>query len=846
MTRRDTTPQRLPIDDVVPEILDRLANERRIVLRAPTGAGKTTRIAPALLDAGLAGDRAVVLLEPRRIAARAAAARIAHERGTELGKEVGYHVRFDRRASRDTRILVVTEGILLRMLQDDPFLEQVGAILFDEFHERRVDSDLALAMVQKLRRELRPEMPVAVLSATIAVEPIAAWLDDAPIVTSEGRSYPVEIEYRTAGAPSEEAAVVDAVADVLPRTRGDVLVFLAGVGEIRRTRRELQGLAANADCDLVELYGSLPAAEQDVVLQPGERRRIVLATNVAETSVTLPGVTAVVDSGLHRVMRRDAARGLDRLVREPVSKASADQRAGRAGRLEPGLCRRLWTAAEHAARPDHDDPEIRRVDLAGSVLQLYAWGESDVTSFAWFDPPQREALDDAVSLLRRLRALGDHGLTNVGKQLAKIPAHPRIGSLLLAGIRLGHGERAAIAAALLSERNPFVNVASRTARAAGACDLAEGIDAFESNRGDREARRTIRRVSDQLLRAARDAGQGTASPVAHARVSIDPDTAIRRALLEAFPDRVARRRDGDERRGRLVGGRGVRLAPTSTVLEGPLFVCVDIDSGRPGDPEAFVRLASSIEREWLPPDAVTSSVDVMFDEDRRRVVARRRTRYEDLILEEAPAPLPDDDRTSSLLVEAILREPEPLTWFANRELDDFVTRIRCLREWVPDLELPACDDEAIAAALPELVRGCRSFEDLAKVDAVSILRGQWPFEIVRAVDRLAPERLEVPSGSRIRLTYEVGKPPVLAARIQELFGLADTPRIADGRVPILLHLLAPNHRPQQITDDLRSFWDGAYVEIRKELRRRYPKHAWPEDPWSARAERRPQRKKPRG
>src|SRR5262245_39469499 len=423
----------LPIDAVLPELLAALRAHSCAVLRAPTGAGKTTRVPPALLDAGLAGTGAVVMLEPRRVAARFAARRMAEERGTELGGEVGFQVRFERRASRATRILVVTEGLLVRRLVDDPLLEGVGVLVFDEFHERSVDTDLALALARRVPPEARPDLRLAVMSATLDAGEIARWLGDSPVVTSEGRLHPVTIEHAEREDPRPlPAQLAGAVARVLERTGGDVLAFLPGVGEIRRAREELGGLAARRGLDLAELYGDLPLEEQDRALRPGPRRRVVLATNVAETSVTVEGVTAVVDSGLARVARYDPGVGLDRLALERISRASAEQRAGRAGRTAPGLALRLWTEREARSMAERNEPEIRRVDLAGPALQLLAFGECDLAAFPWFEPPSGAALERALELLRHLGALDSRGLTARGRALAKLPAHPRLGALLLA------------------------------------------------------------------------------------------------------------------------------------------------------------------------------------------------------------------------------------------------------------------------------------------------------------------------------------------------------------------------------------------------------------------------------
>ncbi|MFL6289795.1 MAG: ATP-dependent helicase HrpB [Thermoanaerobaculia bacterium] len=807
----------LPVDEALPELLAALREGNAAVLIAPTGAGKTTRVPPALLRIG----GRIVMLEPRRIAARAAARRIAEEGGWRLGEEVGYQVRFDRRAGPATRILVVTEGILVQMLQGDPFLEGIGTVIFDEIHERSLHTDLSLAMTRRVQREVRSDLRIVAMSATVDPGPIAAYLD-CPVIRSEGRLHPVEIRHSDLPVPA-------AVRHALKETSGDVLVFLPGVGEIERTAEALSELA------VFPLYGDLPAEQQDEVLRPLDRRKVVLATNVAETSITVEGVTAVVDGGQVRRLRYDPATGLDRLELGKISRASADQRAGRAGRLAPGLCLRLWPAWEHATLPERETPEILRVDLATPALQLLAWGESDLAAFEWFEAPDPAALASALLLLRRLDATDDQGVTGTGRLLARLPVHPRLGRLLIEGHRLGHPREAALLAALLSERDPF----PRTPRGAGPrrssrSDLLDRLDALEGNWNEERlnagAARFVLKARDQLF----DAARRELGPAPQARQP--RDEALLRALLAAYPDRLARRREPRSPRAVMVGGRGVRLAEESTVLDPLLFLCIDLDA-RPT--EALVRLASEVEPEWLPPERLRTSVDLEFDEERERVAAWKRTRFDDLVLYETEVPVED---AGTFLAEAAATRLDRALALDDPEVAGFLARVRCLREWMPELGLPAFDEDQLRELLPALTAGRKSFAELRRAPLLPVLEGSLSHEQLRAVERDAPERLEVPSGSRIKLVYEPGKPPVLAARIQELFGLAETPRVAAGRVPVLLHLLAPNQRPQQVTHDLKSFWENTYPQVRKELAGRYPKHAWPQDPWNARPERRPGRR----
>lgn len=835
----------LPIDEVLPQIVATLREHSSVVLRAPTGAGKTTRVPPALLDAGLLGERRVIVLEPRRVAARAAARRMAFERGGQLGEEVGYQVRFERKWCERTRILVVTEGTLVRMLQDDPFLDSVAAIVFDEFHERSLDTDLSLGMVRRVQQTVRPDLKMVVMSATLGVAAVSAFLGNSPIVASEGQLFPVEISYEPhSDSVPMGVAVARAAEGLLHAARsGDLLVFLPGQREIREAARELEPLAREHDLLVMPLFGELPSEQQDAALQRQAKRKIVLATNVAETSVTVDGVTVVIDTGLSRQLRFDPNVGLDRLELLPISRASAEQRAGRAGRQQPGLCLRLWNEASHRARPEHTPPEIQRVDLAGPVLQLKAWGESDVLAFPWFDPPRAESVAHAESVLRRLGTLDSTGMvTELGAALAKLPVHPRLGRLLIEGVRLGQPDRAALAAALLSERDPFESQAGRphhggAASQSDVLDRVEALEEFERTgreatthgRLHRGAAQFVAQTKEQLLRLVRSSAfrRPDGEPSKGGTTS---DVALLRALLAAFPDRLAKRREANSPRAVMAGGRGVKLAPGSRVKQSDLFLCLDVEGS---GSEALVRVASAVERSWLPDELLTVGTDVFFDEPSGRVQARRRVCWDDLILEESPAPLPDDDSVARMLAEAATAH-----WDDVRPKDDspaacVLARVRSLRDWLPELNLPAFDDAQLQSLLPSLCLGRRSLTDLQNAPWVETIQAALTPTQWQAVEREAPTHWTVPSGSRIALEYELGRSPILAVRIQEIFGLRETPRVARGRIPVLLHLLAPNYRPQQVTDDLPSFWANAYPIIRGELRRRYPRHPWPDDPLTA-------------
>ncbi len=840
----------LPIDAVLPELMQRLAEANSVVLRAPAGAGKTTRVPPAVLDAGLAGAGQILMLQPRRVAARAAARRMSHERGTRLGEDIGYQVRFDEQVTSRTRIRVVTEGILLRMLFDDPYLERLGVVVFDEFHERSLASDLALGMVRRIQQTIRPELKIVVMSATLAAEPIANYLGGCPIVESLGRTYPVEISYlKSADLRPIHLQAADAAASVLDRRDGDVLVFLPGVGEIRKTQQELESRVKNVA--IMPLYGDLPAEQQDAVLTPSERRKIVLATNVAETSITVDGVTAVVDSGLARVPTFEPNIGLDRLELKKCSQASADQRAGRAGRTAPGICLRLWDERSHGLRSQFEEPEVRRVDLAGTMLQLWCWGERDVANFPWFEAPRAEAIENAVTQLRRLGAIDEHDVTPLGREIARFPVHPRLGRLLIEGQQRGCVQRVALLASLLSERDPFFRNSGPQQNSTGPRTIHAARHRSNSDTLDR-----LCAIEDFAREGKKDCAFGTVNmnaarfvlkaanqfldmlPRREGESRDESDDAVMQSLLAAFPDRLARRRAPRDKRGLMVGGRGVKLDVRSAVDDGDLFLCIDVDAGQT---DATVREASLVKREWLDGALLQTRDDLFYHPSNKRVAARRRTYWDDLVIEEATAQLPKSERVGEVLFEALSPQLETLIP-RDGEIGEWLLRAQCLSRWRPDLNLPAFDDDYLRGVLKSLCQQYSSVDELRKAPWLDYLKAELTMPQQQAIQNDAPERIQVPSGSHIKLAYELDRPPILAVRIQEIFGMLETPRVAGGRVPVLMHLLAPNHRPEQITEDLRSFWQNTYPQVRKTLKIRYPKHAWPEDPLTALPEARPKKR----
>ena len=844
--------QSLPIDPLLPQLVQSLRDNSRLVLRAPPGAGKTTRVPAALLDANIAPSKRVLVLEPRRIAARSAAAFVARERGKRVGDEIGYRVRFEQQGGAATRLWFLTEGVLGRQLARDPYLEGVGVVVLDEFHERHVHGDIALAVVRELQETVRPDLRLLVMSATLDTDRLAAFLGDCPVVTSEGRAYPVQIEHEAA---SDDRPLAGQVAGAFRRLLasstddgGDVLIFLPGAAEIRRSAAEIAPIAAQHQCDLVLLHGDLPLDAQQRAIRPGPRRKVVLSTNVAESALTIEGVTAVIDSGLARVARFDAKHGINAVRIAPISRASADQRAGRAGRLAPGRCVRLWSAADHAARRVHETPEILRLDLSDTLLELRAWGQSDPRVLAWLDPPDDAAWRRARKLLELLGALAPDGaLTPIGRRMLDLAVAPRLARVLIEAEQRNCADAGALLAALASDRDivtesraVFAAGARRAVPASvGASDLLLRADLFNQAAEahfDPTSCRALRLDVRSVRAVERSRVQLSRSRVRGRRFSeVDEDTLLR-CVLAGFPDRVVKRRAPGSPRGIMVGGKGVALSERSIVRDAEYFVAIEMEAGRQQQAaEARVHIASAVHPEWLAemfPAAVRSQRRIEFDDERERVVERRQEVFHDLVLSERVEFDVDPERAGEVLTEIARGAPERavnLTDGARSLLE----RVRLLGRALPELDLPADIDALLTDAAARLCAGCRSFADVRRRDVSTALREQLTPRQLHALDREAPTQYRLPSGRAVAVRYEPDKPPSVAARIQELFGLATTPRFAAGRVPLVIQLLAPNQRPVQITGDLASFWRNTYPEVRKQLRGRYPKHAWPEDPLSA-------------
>jgi len=917
--------QPLPIDPLLPEVVAALRAGPALVIEAPPGAGKTTRVPAALLAAELV-EGEVVVLEPRRLAARLAARRVAEELGERPGQTVGWQVRFEDVSGPETRLRYVTEGLLTRRLLADPRLVGVGAVVLDEFHERHLQGDLALALLRRLQRTSRPELKLLAMSATLDAAPVAAYLG-APRLRSEGRRFEVAVEYLS---PEEAARPDDRLEDKVARAvkrvlreepDGHVLVFLPGGAEIRWCGQRLAGLGESG-VEVLPLHGDLPPEEQDRAVRPSSRRKVILSTNVAETSVTIDGVVAVVDSGLARIASHSPWSGLPTLEVRRVARAAAAQRAGRAGRTRAGRCLRLYTRHDHDARPEFETPEVEREDLSESFLALAGLGVlAEPGDFEWFEPPPAPSAEAARELLGRLGALDGRGaITPMGRRLLALPVHPRMGRLAVEAADRGAAAEGALLAALLGERD----LRDRRPQDGGALpptgpsDLLELAALFEEaarSRFDPDrcrrlgvhagAAQAVERARRQIERALRGVGRGKASPAHGAAprpakpssagphpATRDPGPLSRSALggpsreegsalpshglgplppppsssprpsttaslahpvtpteealllatLAAYPDRVARRRapGGDE--VVLVGGGSARLDPASVVREAPLLVAVDAEArrgdrrpqgaGGAGRAEARVRVASAVTQEMLLellPAAMQYDEAAGWNAAAERVEVTERLRYEDLVLEEVRATRPDPALVAARLAEEALARG-PRAFAPEGALDRLQARLALAAHHAPSAGLSAPGEADLAAALGELCQGRRSFAELREADLPGAMLARLPGGARAALDRLAPDRITLPGGRTVRVEYQAGKPPWIESRLQDFFGLAQGPAVAGGAVPLTLHLLAPNQRAVQVTTDLAGFWERHYPALRRELSRRYPRHAWPDDP----------------
>jgi ATP-dependent helicase HrpB len=840
----------LPIYEIEETLVGALRAGRRVIVQAPTGSGKSTQVPQMLVDRVLPPGGSVVILQPRRLATRMLAARVAQERGCRTGAEVGYQIRFENVTSAATRIKYVTEGVLLRQMVSDPTLPGVSALIFDEFHERHLYGDITLARALDLQAT-RPDLRILVMSATLAAEQLETYLDPSVTIRSEGRTFPVAVEYADrpldpAGEPAWERARAELERLVRGGAEGDALVFMPGAYEIARTCDELRAAPALRGFVVLPLHGELPPGEQDAAVARYDRRKVVVATNVAETSLTIDGVRIVVDSGLARIARFDPYRGINTLLVERISRASADQRAGRAGRTAPGRCVRLWTEREHATRAPYELPEIKRLDLAEVVLTLKAGGVGDLASFRWLEPPPERSVRRAEVLLRDLGALdaATGAITPLGRRMLSFPVHPRYARMLLAGQAFGCVRHAALIAALTQGRDLLVRRAGSAAEerredllgADAESDFfllmrawryADGtgynVDKCRRAGIHAHACRQVRPLFDHFLRIAREEGLDTESPA-------PPDEAVQKCVLTGFSDELARRLDTGTLRCELVHGRRGELARESAVRHSPLFVAADVREieGRDRELTVLLTLATAVKAEWLRelyPDDWSERREAVYDPAARRVYGEVRTLFRDLVIESRRTDQPPADAAAALLAREVLAGNLVLKQWTH-EVEQWIARVNFLADACPDLGIPPLSADDRKHIVEQVCLGAAGYKDIKDKPVWPAVRSWLSEPQAALVERHAPERADLPGGRRAKVVYATDGPPYFSARIQDLYGLQETPRIALGRVALVAHILAPSQRPVQITRDLAGFWRDHYPRVKQELQRKYPKHEW--------------------
>lgn len=853
----------LPIHEIDSALQNALQSKvPRAILQAPTGSGKSTQVPQMLLDAGLVPEgQQIVVLQPRRLAARLLAKRIAHERGAQLGDEVGYHIRFDRKFGQGTRIKLVTEGVLLRQMLGDPQLKGVGAVVFDEFHERHLYSDLGIAMVKQLQESTRPDLKIVVMSATLDTESLADYLAPAQTLSVDSRLHPLTIDYSAAAQKVADAPVWDQAAhhfDRLARQQeGDCLIFMPGAYEIRRTVEAIQSTRSGRECLVFPLYGELPPDQQDAAVAQYGQRKVVVATNVAETSITIDGVRLVIDSGLARIARYDPHRGVNTLLIEKISRASADQRAGRAGRTAPGHVLRLWSEAEHEHRDERETAEIRRVDLSETLLALGKAGVTDFANFPWFERPTDAALNRAIELLGDLGALrrkaaldnkAEYQLTDIGRKLADFPLHPRWARLLLAAHEEGCVWHAALLAAFAQGRPLLLPINDRRQREEredmlghSTSDFFHWLSAWGMARKQNfnhgfcrrwgihaNASRDADRAAEQFRRIAEaqglNAGPGP----------LDED-ALRRCLLLAFSDHLAKRDNRGTLRCSIVHGRRGELRRESAARDAELFVAAEIDEIETrGDVNIILSLATEVEEAWLeeffPDDFVTQS-EAIYDKDMRRVVRREETRFRDLVLYATDRGEPTSDEAAALLSKEIAAGNLDLKKWTGQS-EEWIKRVNFAVQSFSELEIETIDNDARQMILEQFCYGCVSYKEIRDKDPWPFLKDWLTAEQLSALDYLAPEGFTLPTRRKpAQIRYEPDAPggprAVISSKLQDFYDIdPKTLTIGDGRVPLVIEMLAPNGRPCQITEDLARFWETSYEGVKKELKGRYPKHEW--------------------
>lgn len=845
-------PRDLPIYELESAVIASLRAQGRLIVQAPTGSGKSTQIPQMLLAHGLLGEKGeVVVLQPRRLAARMLAKRVAEEVGTALGEVVGYQIRLESRVSAKTRIRFVTEGILLRQMSFDATLRGVTAVVFDEFHERHLYGDISLARAIQIQQTTRPDLKIVVMSATLDAGALKTYLAPCDVLVSQGRSFPVRIEYLAKTVNFDSEPVWDVAARECERiageVAGDMLVFMPGAYEISRTVQAIQASRALRDFICFPLHGELPPEQQDRAVARYDDRKIIVSTNVAETSLTIDGVTAVIDSGLARIARFDPHRGINTLLVEKIAAASADQRAGRAGRTAPGVCVRLWTEREHAQRAPQELPEIRRLDLSEVVLTLKASGIDDVANFPWLEKPEGKALERAEMLLADLGALGgpQRTITDTGRKMLRFPVHPRYARMLLAAQERGCVRPVALMAALTQGRNFLLRGASRDVEQAREELLGEehesdffllmrawrfadqnkySLDACRRLGIHAQGARQVGPLFEQFLEIARKEGLDIAEQ------RIDGD-AVRKCVLAGFSDQLAKRLDAGTLRCELVHNRRGVLARESAIQKSPLLVAAEISEieGRGGEVNVLLSLATAVEEAWLKeifPDDYREVRGVVYDEQAKRVVSRRERRFRDLVLEakvsHEDAPL--NEAAALLTKEVVAGRIKLEAW--DDSVEQWIVRVNRLAEWFPELEVNPLTEADRATLIEQICYGELGARDVREKPVMPILRDWLTAEQFAVLDDYLPERLVMGNGRRSKLRYEKEGPPILSARIQELFGIEGKFTLGHGRVPVKFEILAPNQRPIQVTDDLTNFWREQYPKIRTELSRRYPRHEW--------------------
>ena len=811
----------LPIEPLLPQILDKFANHLTLVLQAPPGAGKTTRVPLSILASKSLANKSILMLEPRRLAASNAATYMATQLGEKVGQTVGYSIRYQRKVSAATRIEVVTEGILTRRLQNDPELEGVGLVIFDEFHERHLQSDLALALCRDIQDSLRDDLKILIMSATLDTSPLAEQLQ-APLLTSEGRSYPVTTHYLPSKPhQSIVVATLAAIERALTETAGDLLVFLPGEAEIRRCHEQLSNLSSLLICPL---YGNLPFSEQERAIRPAKQRKIVLATNIAETSLTIDGISVVIDSGYSRQPRFDAGSGLTRLQLGRISQASATQRSGRAGRLGPGNCYRLWSEGTQQALLPFTPPEIRVADLSPLVLNLLSWGIQDPSSLFWLDPPSPTAWQNGINLLTQLGVLNSKQQLNAsGQQLAQLPTHPRLGRLLIEAKEHDLLELGCDLAALLSEPDPwYKKIPSRKS----ASDLLDRLEYFRQRPHAREFT-AINRASNYWRRYFKLSGPQ--------QLSIPTLDQLALLLIAAYPDRIGKVRQSSGSSYLLSSGQGVQLGEKSALKNEGMLIAINLREKRSGETE--ICLASSINKAHLSQlfPQLPWQPQCVWEQNEGRIVACDQQRIGALVVNQRPARI-DQELANQAILAAVRKQGLQLLGWSSRT-ERFRTRLQFLHQQLNPQEWPDFSDQALLDKLEHwllpFLGSSRNQNDLKRIDLRAAIGSGLSWQQLHKIDELAPEKITVPSGSKITLQYPADKAPVLAVKLQEMFGQLDTPRIAAGQVAVVIHLLSPAGRPLQITQDLQHFWEQSYPEVQKEMKGRYPKHPWPDDPLKA-------------